>query len=183
MNPSRVIIGLLTIAAILSLILLGHGKLGDEQAHAFVDAEAANKPDFAAGQVATSTAYLPLLRRSGAELPDLVVDDVFNTWCPEDEGQCSCVPERRPGKLMACIENQGPVVAGAFDVTINDTMLRVASLGASQRQCIEDGPEATRINVHVDPQDEVRESREDNNTFTAEHFPLPTPIPTCTPDQ
>jgi hypothetical protein len=181
-NRSRVVIGLLMAAAILSLTLFGRTQLGDEPVPAFAGGELAQRPDFAAGQVTTRTAYLPLVRRGRAYLPDLVVGDVFNTWCPEFENRCACVPEPRPAKLMACIENQGPALAGTFFVAINNTMLRVASLGADQSVCIEDGPEAFEAEVYVDAQDQVRESREDNNTFTGP-IPLPTPIPTCTPGQ
>jgi hypothetical protein len=182
MNRSRVVIGVLTVAAILSLILFDRTRVGDEQVQAFAGDELAKRPDFAADQVATRPAYLPLVRRGRAYLPDLVVGDVFNTWCPEFENQCSCVPEPRPAKLMACVENQGPAVAGTFFVAINNTMLRVASLGAGQNVCIEDGPEAFEAEVYVDAQDQVRESREDNNAFSGP-IPLPTPLPTCTPGQ
>jgi hypothetical protein len=181
-NQMRVVIGVVVGVAILSLVLLGRAQLGEPQAYAFVAGESAPGPDFAASQVTTPTAWirLPLVRGGRTNLPDLLVDAVFNTWCPEEEGECACVPEPRPAKLMACIQNGGPVPAGAFDVTINDTMLRVASLSAGKRRCIEDGPEAFEADVHVDSNNEVHESREDNNTFSGP-IPLPTPLPTCTP--
>lgn len=180
MNSSRLVVGLLGVTAILSLILLGRIQTGEEQAYAYVDDSQAITSDFATGQVTTATAYLPLLRRDAAYLPDLVVGDVFNSWCPDQDNQCSCVPADRELTLMACVENQGPALAGAFYVTINTTMLRVASLAGGQSLCIADGPEAFAADVYVDAQDDVHESREDNNAF-AGPIPVPTPLPTCTP--
>lgn len=180
MHCPRVVIGLLTVAAIFSLIVLGRTEFGDEPVRVFAGDEPAHEFSLPTGQVATRTAYLPLVRRGRAYLPDLVVGDVFNTWCPELQDRCSCVPEDRALKLMACVENQGPALAGTFFVAINTTMLRVASLGAGQSLCIEDGPGANEADVYVDTQDHVRESREDNNAFS-EPIPLPTPLPTCTP--
>lgn len=134
----------------------------------------------------TKRAWLSLLLRHPMHLPDLIVDDVFNTLCPEapNPRDCGCISGEETGKLVARIRNQGAAHSGAFttriDTPLHAGMLRVANLRPGRRLSIIDGDIAPSAEVVVDAENEVVESREDNNVW-AGSVAQPTVPATCTP--
>jgi len=143
-------------------------------------------PTATATATPTARVLLPLVGRNFAQQPDLAVDAVFNSRCPEapDPLLCQCIREEEPGQVVACIQNWGSASTGPFTVRINTPlhagMLRVANLRQGRRLCIQDGPMASSAEVIVDAENQVIESREDNNVWRGA-VPTAVPAPDCTP--
>ena len=108
--------------------------------------------------------------------PDLVITSiVFDGGTPVT---CGAPPTNMGDRVY--LRNNGNVNAGSFVVTLNGNRQTVSGLAAGQTTSVLFNVTVMSASATVDADNQVAESNEGNNTFTAS-LPVPTSPPTCTP--
>jgi hypothetical protein len=127
--------------------------------------------------------FLPLIlrdRNSNTTLPDLVVTYAYISMAGYHGG---CIPQYTTMVIVACVRNQGPGTAAPFDISVNETFgAHAPGLDAGKDACFDTAPAPygfSPVTIVVDPANQVPESIETNNTWTA-LLPIPTPPLLCT---
>lgn len=125
----------------------------------------------------------PTATQSGG-LPDLSVDAFGGDWWPPPVcTPAGATPDATERPYTVCVENLSSVAAGAFTIKIGDRItVPESGLAGGQKVCIESPVNGRDIEpedqVIVDPDNQVLESSETNNTAG---FAVGTQAPPCTP--
>jgi hypothetical protein len=141
----------------------------------------------ASAPMTTATASPPITptaTMTGTELlPDLVIQSFG--WQYVDFDKTGCMPESQKKEFLVRIANIGEAPAGPFEVRVVDFVWPVAGLAEGETLVLksESWPMTADFDLIIDPDNEVRESNEDNNVLRAmggTPTPLSTPPPVCT---